>query len=144
MAEYHTQQKSVLLDYLSRHSDKTFSMESLADAMKTELGDDAPGKSTVYRLVNRLVDEGTVKQYTEQGSRHSLYQIVGGKGCHHHLHMKCTTCGKLMHMNDEQSERIIEQIFGSSEFAVNRDQTTLYGSCAECSRAKDKQEDDNQ
>ena len=38
MAEYHTQQKSVLLDYLSRHSDKTFSMESLADAMKTELG----------------------------------------------------------------------------------------------------------
>ncbi len=55
--------------------------------------------------------------------------------------MKCTKCGKLMHMNDEQSEKIIEQIFGDSAFAVSQEQTTLYGSCAECSRAETKQEE---
>ena len=136
MAEYQTQQKSMLLDYLSRHADGALSMEEVADGLRGDLGDKAPGKSTVYRLVNRLVEEGTVRRFSAEGSRSALYQIVDGKNCHHHLHMKCTQCGRLMHMNDEQSERIIEQIFGSSDFAVNQEQTTLYGSCAECSKRK--------
>ena len=136
MAEYQTQQKTLLLDYMARHADDTLSMEEVAEGLKTDLGDKAPGKSTVYRLVNRLVEEGTVRRFNAEDSRRSLYQIVGGKICHHHLHMKCTQCGKLMHMNDEQSEKIIEQIYGSSSFAVSQEQTTLYGSCAECSKRK--------
>ena len=136
MAEYQTQQKSQLLDYLARHADGALSMEEVADGLRSDLGDKAPGKSTVYRLVNRLVEEGTVRRFSAEDSRSSLYQIVGDKNCHQHLHMKCTQCGKLMHMNDEQSEKIIEQIFGSSDFSVNQEQTTLYGSCAECSKRK--------
>ena len=136
MAEYQTQQKTLLLDYMARHAEDTLSMEEVAEGLKSDLGDKAPGKSTVYRLVNRLVEEGTVRRFNADDSRRSLYQIVGGKNCHHHLHMKCTQCGKLVHMNDEQSERIIEQIYGDSSFAVNQEQTTLYGSCAECSKRK--------
>ncbi len=136
MAEYHTQQKALLLDFLSRNAEKSYSMESLADALKEDLGDEAPGKSTVYRLVNRLSEEGTVRRFAEEGSRRFLYQIVGGESCHRHLHMKCTRCGKLMHMTDAQSRKIIEEIFGDSEFAVSQEQTTLYGSCAECSKRK--------
>ena len=134
MAEYHTQQKALLLDFLTRNAEKSFSMESLTDALKDDLGGEAPGKSTVYRLVNRLSEEGTVRRFAEEGSRRFLYQIVGGKSCQRHLHMKCTQCGRLVHMNDAQSQKIIEQIYGDSEFAVNREQTTLYGSCAECSK----------
>ena len=141
MAEYRTQQKALLLDFLSRNAEKTFSMESLADALSDDLGDKAPGKSTVYRLVNKLTEEGIVRRFAEENSRSALYQIVGGASCHHHLHMKCTKCGKLMHMSDEQSEQIIEKIFGDSAFAVSQEQTTLYGSCAECSRAEQKQEE---
>ena len=33
MAEYHTQQKALLLDFLSRNAEKTYSMETLADAL---------------------------------------------------------------------------------------------------------------
>ena len=134
MAEYQTQQKTLLLDYLSRHADNTLSMEEVAEGLKTDLGDRAPGKSTVYRLVNRLVEEGTVRRFSAEDSRHALYQIVDGRNCHHHLHMKCTQCGRVMHMNDAQSASIIEQIYGDSSFAVSQEQTTLYGSCAECSK----------
>ncbi len=141
MAEYRTQQKALLLDFLSRNAEKSFSMDSLADALTDDLGEKAPGKSTVYRLVNKLTEEGIVRRFTDENSRSAVYQIVGNASCHHHLHMKCTKCGKLMHMNDEQSEKIIEQIFGDSAFAVSQEQTTLYGSCAECSRAETKQEE---
>ena len=141
MAEYRTQQKSLLLDFLSRNAEKTFSVESLADALSDDLGDKAPGKSTVYRLVNKLTEEGIVKRFAEDNSRSALYQIVGGASCHHHLHMKCTKCGKLMHMSDAQSEKLIEQIFGDSSFAVSQEQTTLYGSCADCTRAQEQQEE---
>ena len=138
MAEYRTQQKALLLDFLSRNAEKAFSMESLADALSDDLGDKAPGKSTVYRLVNKLTEEGVVRRFAEENSRSAVYQIVGDASCHHHLHMKCTTCGKLMHMSDAQSEQIIEKIFGDSSFSVNQEQTTLYGSCAECSRTEKK------
>ena len=138
MAEYQTQQKTLLLDYLARHAENTLSMEEVAEGLKEDLGDRAPGKSTVYRLVNRLVEEGTVRRFNAEDSRHALFQIVGGKNCHHHLHMKCTQCGKVMHMNDAQSASIIEQIYGDSSFAVSQEQTTLYGSCAECSKSNAK------
>ncbi|MBQ6067263.1 MAG: transcriptional repressor [Clostridia bacterium] len=138
MAEYQTQQKTLLLDYMARHAESSLSMEEVAEGLKTDLGDKAPGKSTVYRLVNRLVEEGTVRRFNAEDSRRALYQIVGGKNCNHHLHMKCTQCGRLMHMNDEQSEKIIKQIYGNSSFAVSQEQTTLYGSCAECSNQNKK------
>ena len=134
MAEYHTQQKTVLLDFLSCNAEQSFSMDSLTEALNDRFGEKAPGKSTVYRLVNKLTEEGVVRRFTEDNSRSARYQIVGDKSCRRHLHMKCTKCGKLMHMSDAKSEQIIEQIFGDSAFSVSQEQTTLYGSCAECSR----------
>ena len=52
---YHTQQRCALLAFLSAHADEQFTVEQLLAAM----GDAAPGRSTVYRALDRLVAEGT-------------------------------------------------------------------------------------
>ena len=54
---YHTQQRCALLAFLSAHADEQFTVEQLLAAM----GDEAPGRSTVYRALDRLVEEGTVR-----------------------------------------------------------------------------------
>lgn len=136
MAEYQTHQKTLLIEFLSANSETPFTVEALADTLTERLGEDAPGKSTVYRIINKLVDDGTVKRFVQGNSRHFLYQIAGGEDCHHHLHLKCTECGKLLHMEHEMSEDILERIFGSSSFTVDQEATTLFGCCAECSKAK--------
>ena len=56
---YHTQQRCALLAFLSAHADEQFTVEQLLAAM----GDEAPGRSTVYRALDRLVEEGTVRRF---------------------------------------------------------------------------------
>ena len=131
MATYKTHQKEVLLSFLKKHSDKPFSVEELTDALAAEFSD-PPGKSTVYRLIGQLVEDKTVKRFVKGNSRQFLYQIAGGEECHHHLHLKCTGCGKLLHMNHQQSEMLLSNILGENDFCVEPDSTTLFGSCKDC------------
>ena len=52
MAEYETQQRRVLLDYLKEHPDRGFSIEELYDALASCCpSEQLPGKSTLYRLI---------------------------------------------------------------------------------------------
>ena len=108
---YQTEQKKVLLDYLSQHSDQAFSIDELAIGMKADTAlSSVPGKSTLYRLISQLVEEGRVKRFTKGHSRHFLYQMVSCPHCTEHLHLRCTICGKLYHMEDQESAQIVREI----------------------------------
>mgnify|MGYP003299416800 CR=1 FL=1 len=131
MATYNTHQKDMLLTFLKSRPEKQFSVDEISE----ELGKsypDAPGKSTVYRLIGQLVDKGTVKRFVKGNSRQFLYQIAGSEECHHHLHLKCTECGKLLHMGHALSEQLLTEILGESSFTVKPDSTTLFGFCKDC------------
>ena len=93
---------------------------------------DAPGKSTIYRLIGQLVEKGTVKRFVRGNSRQFLYQLAGSEECHSHLHLKCTECGKLLHMGHSLSEQLLSDILGESDFSVKVDSTTLFGCCKDC------------
>ena len=131
MATYKTHQKEMLLEFLRKNPDTPYSVEELASALEKEY-EDAPGKSTVYRLIGQLVDKGTVKRFVKGNSRQFLYQLAGGEECHHHLHLKCTECGKLLHMGHELSEKVLANILGENDFTVEPDSTTLFGCCKDC------------
>lgn len=134
MAEYNTHQKKLLLDFLAENREQQYTIGDLCSALERKYGKDAPGTSTIYRIIKQLVEENTVKRFVKLNSRHFFYQLAAGKDCHSHLHMKCTGCGKLIHMDHEQTETITETIFGDSSFTVDREHTTIFGICAECSK----------
>lgn len=136
MAEYKTHQREVLLAYLAQSGDMQYSMDELVQGLSSIYGENAPGKSTVYRLINKLVEDGTVKRFEKNNSKQFVYQIAGGEECHHHLHMKCLQCGRLLHMEHELSKELIELIYGDSDFAVDQEQTTLFGRCKECKKTE--------
>ena len=133
MAEYKTQQKQMLLRYLYQHRDAPVSVEEICEGL-AETGGDPPGKSTVYRIVNRLCEEGSIKRFSPEGSRGAVYQLTEGEECHRHLHLRCTSCGRLLHMNRAQSARLLEEILSGNDFAVNQEDTTLLGVCGPCMR----------
>lgn len=133
MAQYKTKQKEILLEYLSETHDTPQSIEQIVSALKGR-GEEL-GQSTVYRLIKKLSEDGSVKFFSE--GKKFLYQLTGCEDCHHHLHLKCTSCGKLMHMDHEQSEKIIENIYGENGFSVSETQTTLFGKCEECTKKAD-------
>ena len=69
MAEYMTEQKAILLEFLREHGERSYTIEELMQKMRDGAEQHAPGKSTVYRIINRLCDEGKVKRFAREGGR---------------------------------------------------------------------------
>ncbi len=136
MAEYTTEQKKMLSDFLKKNAERAFSVDELMEGMRATYGADVPGKSTVYRLMTKLVSEGVVKRFVKGHSRRFVYQIVGDEHCRSHLHLKCIGCGKLLHLDEQVSDELLDKIRDNSDFSVNEEETVLFGECAACVRQK--------
>ena len=138
MAEYETRQRRILLDYLNAHPDRGFSVEELYEGVSAEhAADIVPGKSTVYRLIARLVNEGLVKRFAAGQGRQFAYQIVACAACDKHLHLKCTACGGLYHMDHAVSEQIMREVLSRSDFSLDEKETVLFGVCKGCKQNRE-------
>lgn len=136
MSSYHTEQKKLLIKYLSDNKDNSQTIDEITRgiALAHEDKSSAPGKSTVYRLINKLLADGKVRKFSKEGTRQSAYQLVEGARCSSHLHLKCTECGRLFHMKEGLSEELISKISSDLEFSVNKAETVLYGRCRACNQ----------
>lgn len=132
VAEYVTEQKRILQKILEDNCDQAYTVDELLDKMVEACGEHAPGKSTVYRLITHLVEEGTVKRFIKDNSRKSAYQIVLGEHCDCHLHLKCIECGKLIHLDEEISDKLLSTVKDTSDFSVSEEATVLFGKCGDC------------
>lgn len=126
---YHTEQRRRLIEFLASAPEKQYTIEEIASLMR---GEDAPGKSTIYRLMNRLVEEGAVRRFVRGNSRQFIYQICSGEHCDAHLHLKCLTCGKLIHMDEELSDQMQTMLKKDFNFLLDENMTTLFGRCNNC------------
>lgn len=130
MAGYHTKPRRQLLNFLAEAPEKSYTAEEIAAALAERHGEEAPGKSTVYRLVGKLLQEEQLKRFEPEGSHRSYYQLM--ECSHDHLHLKCTDCGRLIHMRESTSSRLLREILQTDGFAVNQHQTVIFGRCKEC------------
>lgn len=139
MAEYETKQRRILLDFLKEHPDRGFSVEELHEALSSQYpSGQVPGKSTLYRLIAKLVSEGLVKRFLGGRGRMFAYQIVACEKCEAHLHLKCTACGSLYHMDHTVSERIMSEVLSRSDFSLDEKETVLFGVCRGCKEQQKK------
>ena len=125
---YKTEQKAALTAFLSAHHARQFTAAELADELSQVA---SIGASTIYRLLSALVAEGSVRRFTLGGGRTFYYQYVGGE-CHTHLHLKCTACGRLFHLDGAVSTFIQKQILASNRFTLDEESTLLFGICQHC------------
>lgn len=128
---YQTEQRKQIIEFLRENSDQQYTIDEILNTMKS---DTMPGKSTVYRLIGQLVEEGHVRRFTKGNSRQFLYQLVDGEQCCMHLHLKCLDCGKLIHLKNETSLSTKKCILDEVGFAINNEKTILFGTCMECQR----------
>ncbi len=132
MAKYETEQKKMLLEFFKNHAEEAFTVEELAEGMRGVYGERAPGVSTVYRLVTSLGEAGCLRRFVKGNSRHFVYQMVDGEHCHDHLHLRCTACGRLLHLDESLSREILRSVRQISAFQVSEGDTVLLGCCQTC------------
>ncbi len=139
MAHYQTVQRKNLIDFLTLNSEKAFTVEELEKEMGKTMGMFVPGRSTLYRLIRQLSDDGIVKRLVKGNSRKFIYQIAAGEHCAQHLHLKCVRCGRLLHMGCDESAKILREVLRKNSFLVDRQQTVLMGNCEDCNKSSDSE-----
>lgn len=124
--KYSTQQRQQLLAFLREHKDETFSAAQITAYME------GVSRSAVYRNLASLEQEGQIKRVAKSGSKQSYYRYVGATECRDHLHLACSRCGAVLHMDHPATDTLIDSVMRDSGFAVDSAATVLYGVCDRC------------
>ena len=124
---YNTEKRSAVISFLEKNRGSAFTIDEIAG----KLSPDGSGKSTYYRLISKLVDEGAVKRISDGKTRHTTYQYLGGHDCCEHLHLKCKECGKLFHLDHNVSHNVEEAIMQVGGFSIDEG-AILFGRCKGC------------
>ncbi len=127
MRVYNTQQRKNLIEFLQRNSSKAYTIEEIINNM----GGESISQSTAYRLMTKLVDDGLVHRSVKGNSRSFVYQYISNEKCEGHLHMKCTDCGKVYHLDSSITAHIQNDIKNNTSFEIDS-HTVLLGKCNIC------------
>ncbi len=122
---YKTKQRELILNYLIENKNHHVIADEIAEHLKV-------GKSTVYRYLDKLVSDGTVRKFYHDDGKSSCYQYAENNNCNNHYHFKCIECGHLFHVECEHLNEMFEHICKSHNFKVDLCKTVIYGKCENC------------
>jgi Fur family transcriptional regulator, ferric uptake regulator len=91
------------------------------------------GRATVYRALDQLESLGLVQKVDLAGEA-AGYERVDPEG-HHHHHIVCERCGRVVAFEDEGLERAIVALAKRPDFKVSSHEVTLRGECSRCGRS---------
>ena len=128
MAHYNTKGKRTVAALFEKNPDRQLSAEEIF----VMLGSDAPGQSSVYRILSSLCDDGSVRRERRSGGEGYIYQYAENLGCDKHFHLKCLVCGKVVHLHCAAMDELSHHIEDEHGFSVDSGKSVLYGVCAEC------------
>jgi len=128
---YKTKQRTLLYELLKSRPHERFSVKDIAAA----LSDSNISVSAIYRNLSAMADEGLVQRSIKNTSQEALYQFMDCDTCRDELHLTCTTCGKVIHMDHSIADSMQDRIKQADGFRIDRNKTILYGTCKTCSTA---------
>jgi Fur family ferric uptake transcriptional regulator len=83
------------------------------------------GLATVYRVLTQFEAAGLVSRHHFEGG-HSVFEMNEG---HHHDHIVCNQCGKVVEFVEETIERCQEKVARKAGFSIRDHSLIIYGDC---------------
>lgn len=130
---YETKQSKLVFEFLMENPHKHFSAEDVYFALISKGGH--IGKTTVYRQLDRLVAENKARKFISGENEACCYQLLSEE-CNNHYHLKCSSCGDLIHTECQFLDKLSAHIFDDHKFKIDGSKTVLYGICSKCGGAK--------
>ncbi len=132
-SHYNTKQREVLLDYLrERQGTHVTAADVCAHVLQTG---GSLSRSTVYRQLESLVNEGFLNKYIIDGESPACFEYVdreshgAGETCYH---CKCEQCGRLIHLHCEEMDAFGLHLRNEHGFSLDPVRTVIYGLCGAC------------
>jgi Fur family ferric uptake transcriptional regulator len=128
---YNTAQGKATLEYLASLGGKHVTAAQVAE----HFGKAKPsiGLTTVYRHLERLVEDGHVRKYFIDGVSSACYQhVTDDENCPERFHLKCESCGALLHLECEVLDEVQRHVREEHSFSIDKGKIVFYGKCADC------------
>ena len=88
-------------------------------------------RATIYRTLELLEKCGLIRQ-AKLGETKAYYEHTYGR--HHHEHMKCTVCGRVIEFESEEIEKLQDVICKQNNFQMTHHILHLFGICEDCQK----------
>ena len=121
-----TSQRKMLLNFFEKNHHKQFSASDITHALK----DNEISVSAVYRNLSDLYSKGIISRCVKENTREIYYQY-NRVDCKNSIHLTCTKCGKVSHMNPEAASEMTA-VLKKTGFNINKNKTIVYGVCSNC------------
>ncbi len=122
---YKTKQRDAVLQYFTHTPDACHTARDVIDALSIS-------EATVFRTLTHLTDEGLLKRFTTPHGSTYQYSGCGGR----HMHLKCKTCGVLVHLECSFAEEIMHHFAAEHHFMLDKEETVFYGFCEACRKGE--------
>lgn len=129
---YRTKQRAIIEKVFAENSGH-ITIDGLLNDLKKR--GETVGRTTVYRTLEKLVNEGKARKYSSSMGESVCYQYTEkSHKCTEHFHLKCDGCGRLIHIECEHITGLSKHIKKDHKFTVNNLKTILYGICEDCAK----------
>ena len=132
---YKTEQRMQLYHFFQNHPHEFFTVKQIEEAL-TATGSEI-SISAIYRNLSCLAKDGVIKKTIQKNSRETSYRYIGSSQCRDKIHMNCTVCGKIFHMDQDLAEILQAQLINRSDFLLDKNKTVLYGVCKDCQKNRE-------
>lgn len=136
--EYRTKQKETIMEFLQRNGDAHVTIDQVVGYLREQGA--SVGRTTVYRYLEKLTEQGTLRKYFIEEGMGACYQYVADpSNCCQHFHLKCTSCGKLFHVECGELDALGGHLLEHHGFLVDHTKTVFYGLCEACRKGNAKE-----
>lgn len=129
--EYKTKSRNAIVEYLKENADKRFTARDIIEALD---GDSVSiDRSTIYRNLDRLCQEGQLVKYTESDIKGTCYQYSSEyESCNSHMHAQCTVCGKIYHLDNKVFAGANKKMKAEYGISIDFGKTVIMAVCEKC------------
>ena len=128
-SNYNTKQKSKIIDVVESEKGK-FTIKEIYSKLNGEIG-----LTTIYRLIDKLVLEGTIVKEVDKDSITS-YRYLEKCDKDNHFFLKCEYCGDMKHVDCDCIEELSNHIKNEHKFSLT-DHVIINGICKKCKDKRD-------
>lgn len=125
--KYKTKQTDILIDVLREIGNNGITANKMTEIFEDRYND--VSKATIYRKLKIFEEEGIVRVINKDGKKY--YSLVSD-ACHEHLHLICTNCNKIEHLNSKKTNEFIKYLEKKYKFEIDFSKTVIYGICEDC------------
>jgi len=131
--KYKSKNYEELLGYLKTVPGQHLTVNDIFQALKGR--GSSIGASTIYRQIERMVEEGIVEKYVIEANMPACFEYVEPSSHEDKMscyHCKCEVCGKLIHLHCDEIKELQTHLYNNHHFRINPMRTVLYGTCEDC------------